>query len=208
MNFINYEVSFLLQSVLITIPGLLTPGPVMAITIERGTRSPHAGAFVTAGHFIVELPFVVLLYFGLGRFAKEPAVRFILGFTGGIFLIYLAWKTFRNRRMVSAPGSKIASSAFTAGMVMTLANPFLLLWWGTVGSSLLIRSMEFGPMVTILFYVLHISMNFIWLYLLSFLSYKGYTILGSGYRFAVAIICGVLLSGFGIYFVVTAFRIA
>jgi len=207
MNYMNPEVSFLIQSVMLTIPGLITPGPVTAVAVERGSISPHAGAFITLGHAVIELPLVLLLFFGLARFTKEPLVRFILAFAGGAFLFYLGWKAFRTRNIQSGKTSGIFSSSFTAGMFMTLANPFLLLWWGTIGGTLILRSMELGTLVGIMFYVLHISVNFIWLYLLSFLSYKGYTLLGRGYRFAVAIVCGVILSGFGGYFIITAFKI-
>ena len=199
-------VSFLIQSVLITLPGLFTPGPVTAITVERGTVSPHAGAFVTMGHGIVELPLVILLFMGLGRFTGDSTVRVILASAGGVFLLYMAWKTFRSstHHVKSAAAFK---SSFTAGMFMTLANPFLLLWWGTVGSSLIIRGIELGITAGILFYVFHISVNYIWFYFLSFLSFKGYMIMGRGYRIAVSIVCGGILSGFGIYFIISAFKI-
>ncbi|HOP61855.1 MAG TPA: LysE family transporter [Spirochaetota bacterium] len=196
-----------MQSVLITIPGLITPGPVMAVTVERGTKSPHAGAFVTLGHVTVELPFVILLFAGLGKFTKEPRLRIILSLAGSIFLFYLAWKTFRARNVKRTPSAGVYSSSFLAGAMMTLANPFLLLWWGTVGSMLIIRSIELGPAVSVLFYVCHGVSNIIWLYFLSWLSYEGNLVIGKRYRYTVAFICGGILIGFGGYFIITAFKI-
>jgi len=204
---ISPVISFLIQSLLITLPGLFTPGPVTAITVERGIVSPHAGAFITMGHGVVELPFVILLFMGLGRFTGYSTVRVILAFAGGVFLLYMAWKTFRSRNLLSSKSAGAFKSSFSAGMFMTIANPFLLLWWGTVGSTLILRGIELGIAASVLFYVFHIAVNFIWFYFLSFLSFKGYMIMGSGYRFAVSIICGGILSGFGVYFIITAFKI-
>ncbi|HPR74345.1 MAG TPA: LysE family transporter [Spirochaetota bacterium] len=207
MSDISPVISFLFQSVLITLPGLFTPGPVTAITVERGTVSPHAGAFVTMGHGVVELPFVILLFTGLGRFTGYSSVRVVLALAGGAFLLYMAWKTFRSRNALPVKSAGAFRSSFSAGMFMTIANPFLLLWWGTVGSTLIFRAIEFGAAASVLFYVFHISANFIWFYILSFLSFKGYMIMGRVYRFAVSIICGGILSGFGVYFIITAFKI-
>jgi hypothetical protein len=78
MSDISPVISFLIQSVVITLPGLFTPGPVTAITVERGTVSPHAGAFVTMGHGVVELPFVIFLFAGLGRFTGYSSVRVLV----------------------------------------------------------------------------------------------------------------------------------
>ena len=200
-------VSFLIQSVLITIPGLLTPGPVMAVTIEHGTRSPHAGAFITLGHGVVELPLVLLLFLGLGKFASEPCVRSILALIGGIFLVYTAWKTFRTRNMAPLSAAKVSGASFTAGIVLTLANPFFLLWWATIGGALIMRSNELGVAVSVLFYALHFISNFIWLYLISYTSYTGHSVLGNRYRHVVSVICGATLFIFGGYFMITAAEI-
>ncbi|HOP63385.1 MAG TPA: LysE family transporter [Spirochaetota bacterium] len=207
MTDLKPAITFIFQSVLITIPGLLTPGPVMAVTIERGTKSPHAGVFVTLGHVAVELPLVVLLFLGLEKFTKEPCLRFILALAGSIFLFYLAWKTFRVRNMTGTPSAGVYSSSFVAGALMTLANPFLLLWWGTIGSVLILRSMELGLAVSVLFYVFHVLSNIIWLYFLSWLSYEGNIVIGRRYRYFVAIICGGILLVFGGYFIITALKI-
>lgn len=201
------EVSFLIQSVIITIPGLLTPGPVMAITIEKGTGSPHAGAFVTLGHAIVELPLVILLFLGLGKSAGSPHVRIVLSLIGGFYLMLMAWKTFRSRNMPVPHTANITGSASLAGFFMTLVNPFFIFWWATIGSALILRSIELGNVVSILFYSLHICTNFCWFYFISFMSYKGYTLFGTGYRFVVSIISGSILLIFGVYFLITAYKI-
>ncbi|HPS57800.1 MAG TPA: LysE family transporter [Spirochaetota bacterium] len=207
MNDFNASSAFIVQSLIVTIPGLLTPGPVMAITIEKGTGSPHAGAFITMGHAVVEIPLVILLFMGLGRFSTLPLVRFTLALTGGFYLLYMAWKTFSSRN-TSMPRTGMATgSAFTAGILMTLANPFFMFWWATIGSALIVRSLELGIVVSVLFYSLHITTNFIWLYFISYMSNKGHAFFGARYRYIVSILSGAILLFFGGYFLLTAFKI-
>ena len=199
--------SFLVQSVIITLPGLLAPGPLMAITIEKGTGSPHAGAFVTFGHAIVEIPFVILLFMGLGRISGLNTVRVILSFAGGVYLLYMAWKTFLSRNMAIPREVRITGTAFMSGIFMTLANPFFIFWWATIGSALISRSLELGVVVSFMFYSLHIITNFCWFYFISFMSFKGHKLFGTGYRFFVSIISGSILLIFGGYFLLTAYKI-
>lgn len=206
MHFMSLEITFLIQSVLITIPGLLTPGPVMAVTIEKGTESPYAGALVTLGHGVVEVPLVILLFFGYGKFTGIPVLRFLLALSGGIFLIYMALKTFKSGRIETSSTGKTAGSAFMAGVIMTIANPFFIIWWATIGSALIVRSTELGPPVSVMFYILHFTSNFIWLLFLSYLSYKGFSLLGRRYKTVVSVICGGILLFFGGYFLLTAIK--
>ncbi|MDY6966328.1 MAG: LysE family transporter [Halobacteriota archaeon] len=44
----------------------MAPGPVTAVTIGEGSKSPHAGAFVAIGHGIVEFPLMIAIFYGFG----------------------------------------------------------------------------------------------------------------------------------------------
>jgi threonine/homoserine/homoserine lactone efflux protein len=47
--------AFLLEAVLISLSGVIAPGPVTAVTVSKGTKSPHAGAIIALGHGIESL---------------------------------------------------------------------------------------------------------------------------------------------------------
>jgi len=50
---------FLLEAALISLSGVLAPGPMTAVTVGEGTRSPHAGAWIAVGHGIIEIPLMI-----------------------------------------------------------------------------------------------------------------------------------------------------
>jgi len=58
--------AFLLEAVLISLSGVMAPGPVTAVAVSKGTKSPHVGALIALGHSIN--PFILLLeeYAGWG----------------------------------------------------------------------------------------------------------------------------------------------
>ena len=59
--------AFLLETVLISLSGVMMPGPITAVSIGKGSESPHAGAKIAVGHGIVEFPLIAAFFFGLGR---------------------------------------------------------------------------------------------------------------------------------------------
>lgn len=58
--------TFLIGAVFISLTGVMAPGPVTAVTIGEGSKSPHAGAFVAIGHGIVEFPLMIAIFYGFG----------------------------------------------------------------------------------------------------------------------------------------------
>lgn len=62
--------TFLFEAVLISLSGVLAPGPITAVTIGKGKESPHAGAFVAIGHGIVEFPLIISIFYGFGYLLK------------------------------------------------------------------------------------------------------------------------------------------
>ena len=54
-------ISFLVEAVLISLTGVLAPGPITVATMVAGTRRPHAGALVALGHAVVEFPLMILV---------------------------------------------------------------------------------------------------------------------------------------------------
>lgn len=58
--------AFLLEASLISLSGVMAPGPLTTVTVGKGSRSPHAGGLVAIGHGIVEFPLMIFIFYGLG----------------------------------------------------------------------------------------------------------------------------------------------
>jgi len=67
--------AFLLEAVLISLSGVIAPGPVTAVTVGKGTKSPHAGAIIALGHGVVEIPLVILILYGFGDILKITYIK-------------------------------------------------------------------------------------------------------------------------------------
>jgi len=195
---------FLLQVVLISLSGVMAPGPVTAVTLGKGNGSPHAGALISLGHGAVEFPLMVALFYGFGAILKFPYVKGIIALFGGALILLMGVGMLRdmNRREVRAKGEN--HSSFMAGVLLSAGNPYFILWWATIGITLIMRSVGFGILGFLIFALVHWLCDFTWLYFLSALSYRGGKFFGRRFQRIIFGVCGILLLFFGGVFIVDA----
>ena len=192
---------FLFQAIIISLSGVMAPGPITAATVGSGTRSPHAGALVAFGHGIVEFPLMIFIYFGLGYVLGLEYVKIVIFFLGGGFLIFMGTDMLRNLKHIEAGIAGKADAPLAAGILLSLGNAYFLVWWATVGATLISKAVAFGLLGFLVFAVVHWSCDFIWFYILSAVSYKGGNLLGVKFQKAVFGMCGVFLLIFGVKFI-------
>jgi threonine/homoserine/homoserine lactone efflux protein len=193
---------FLVTAVVISLSGVMAPGPITAATLAAGTRSRHAGALIALGHLVVELPLILLLVAGIGVFLQSGGVKAGVGLAGGAFLLAMGLQLLLSLRATdSAPETSPQRHPFWSGVVLTGANPYFLIWWATVGLTLTSRAMEFGLFALGLFALVHWLCDLSWLEVLSLAGFKGAQAFGQRSQKMVSGVCGVLLFGFGLKFV-------
>ena len=190
-------VLFLVQVIIISLSGVLAPGPITAVVLGAGAKSPHAGALVAIGHGIIELPLMALIYFGLGDILSSGPVRGVIFTLGGIFLLVLGVDMLRSIKNTAAVKKTDQTKPLAAGIVLSLGNAYFLIWWATVGASLISKAVTFGLIGVLLFAVIHWLCDLVWLYLLSAVSYKGGAVLGIRFQQTVFAVCGCFLLFFG-----------
>jgi threonine/homoserine/homoserine lactone efflux protein len=196
---------FLLQAVLISLSGVMAPGPLTAVVVGKGARSARAGAAIAVGHGIVEFPLMALLVVGLAPFFTHPVFAAWVGLAGGLVLLWMGVDLVRTMRRPAANGpARRETSALMAGVLMTAGNPYFLVWWATVGATLVLRAWGFGLWRFALFAVIHWSLDLVWYFLLSAASHRGTRLLGDRFRVGVSLASGALLLYFGVRFVADA----
>ena len=193
--------SFLFQAVLISLSGVMSPGPLTAVTIGKGTDSPHSGALIAIGHGIVEFPLMALIYFGLGSLLKNDNVKMLTFLLGGLFLLIMGIGMLKNINNIEITSSSYAKSSILSGLLLSSGNPYFLVWWATVGSALISQSIEFGILGFLIFTILHWLCDFIWLYFLSALSFNGGKFFGKIFQKVAFGFCGILLLFFSCKFI-------
>lgn len=196
-------------SLLIGFSGAMMPGPVSAMAVTEGARRGFwAGPLLTLGHALAELTIVVGLALGLGRVLALPFVSALIGLLGGTFLLWMGYSIIRDTRrgMVSlelAPAEAQGMARFGlvgAGLLTSVANPYWVLWWATIGAGYVVFSLQASIAGLLAFYLGHILSDLSWNSLLSFLVASGRHRLHEGIYRRVLIACGFFLMIFSLYF--------
>lgn len=194
----------LLASVfVISLSGALMPGPMFATVLAKSYRSPWAGAQASMGHAVVEVPLILLIYFGAASFFDQAIVRFILGVLGGGMVVWMGFGMFRARKSISSGQKDTRYNAFAAGIILSAGNPFFILWWATVGALLVLQAAEFGSGGLWALILTHWSTDLVWLSIVSGLVYKTHRLWAPAFQTAVFTLCSLLLIGFGGWFIVS-----
>ncbi len=195
-------IGFILMIVGISLSGVMAPGPITAATLAAGVRSRHAGAWICAGHVLVELPLILLMAAGLGTFLRPPGIRAGIALVGGVLLLLLGLQLLANaRKSATEAVDPVERHPFWIGVVLSGANPYFILWWATVGLTLTSRAMQFGVFALGLFALIHWLCDLGWLEILSFGGFKGSQAFGGRSQTVISVICAVMLLGFGVKFI-------
>jgi threonine/homoserine/homoserine lactone efflux protein len=193
--------------VVISLSGVTMPGPMFAVTLAKSYKSPWAGVWVSLGHAVIEVPLIVLIYFGFARFFQNEIVQLVLSILGGGMIIWFGIGMFHARRQVIGQGKDLPYNAFTAGILMSGLNPFFLLWWATVGSMLIMRFLAFGMSGLTAFTLTHWLCDLVWLSFVSVLIYKTHGLWGVRFQEWLFIACSLLLVGFGGWFLISGIQL-
>src|SRR5512136_1398579 len=115
----------------------MAPGAITAATIAAGTKSRHAGGLIAVGHAVVEFPLMFLILAGIGVLFESAAAKTVIGLVGGLFLLWMGVQMLRDLRKESAVSAENSShSPLVTGIILSVSNPYFLLWWATVGLAL------------------------------------------------------------------------
>lgn len=196
--------TFIVQVIIISLSGVMAPGPMTAVTIGKGSSSPHAGVMIALGHGVIEFPLMLAIFFGLGYLFKFNYVKPSIALIGGLLLLYMSIGMFQSLKIKNETTYNSKNSSFSAGIFLSAGNPYFLIWWATVGATIILQSVEFGIIGLFLFAVVHWTCDLIWLYFLSALSYNGGKFFGKYFQKISFVICALLLLFFSAKFIFDA----
>lgn len=196
---------FLFEVLVISLSGVMAPGPVTAAAIGMGARSRFAGSLIALGHGVIEFPLIILIVLGAGRVLALSAAQIGIGLAGGIILLIMGVGMLRELGSAEQSEGRLAGGTpVLTGVLLTATQPYFLLWWATVGLALASRAADLGIWAFVLFAMVHWLCDFVWLSILSWTSFKGATVLGPRIMRIVLMVCALALAGFGVYFVFRA----
>jgi threonine/homoserine/homoserine lactone efflux protein len=200
--------AFLFKVILISISGVVSPGPVTTVTITMGVRNKHAGSLIGIGHGLLEIPLMVLIVLGADKLLAARPFQIVVGLAGGVVLIWMAIQMFKDsgRPIQQTPVASTGRGPVATGFMLSAGNPFFLIWWGTIGLGLAIQAKTLGVLAFVLFTITHIACDIVWLEALSQTSFRGAKLLGEKSFAMVLRVCGAALLYFAATFIWTAAR--
>jgi threonine/homoserine/homoserine lactone efflux protein len=204
LEFITDFYVFLASVLLISLSGVLLPGPLFAITIRKASKSKTAGALIAVGHGIVEFPLMFLIFFVLSQFDIPSIVQVAVGLVGGFLMIYIGVQAFRNRHKQEEATAGLKRDSVLAGAWTTAANAGFILWWLTIGTTLILNAKLFGLLGFSVFAGVHWLVDFSWYTVVALLIFKSQRFWTERTRMGITIFCVAVFIGFGAYFMGSA----
>ena len=199
----NQIIEFAVTVILISASGVMAPGPLFAANIAYGLRDGgKAGIKMAVGHTIVELPLVILLGVGVFSFEIFPEFRTLISILGAIILFVFAGIQIKTTLQMKKTTFNLKHNAVLTGITLSALNPFFIIWWLSVGFKLISDAMliwTFAGIVIV--FLLHIWMDFVWLYSIAYLSSKSSKIISNRNYKILMIGLSSMLIYFGISFI-------
>jgi len=200
-------------SFVLALSGVLTPGPLLTITISESMRRGFiTGPLLILGHGILELTLIVAIVNGLGTFLRKGPVVGTVAIIGGLVLLWMGWKMVKETKGVYlsfkerlVEGSKTLHPVWS-GILVSLSNPYWTIWWATIGLGYMMTAMEYGLMGLVVFFVGHISADFLWFGLVSYGVSTGRKVLSDKLYQGITMCCGFFLILFGFWFLTVGVR--
>ena len=195
---------FLAMVAFVSLSGVIMPGPVFAATVAKGYSDLKAGLKIAAGHAVIEIPLIAAIFLGFDTVLNDPNVFALVGVVGGLLLLYMGAEMVRSRERLVRGNAEVRYSSFTAGILTTIANPYFILWWATVGAALITGAVQFGLIMLPVFAIVHISCDFGWNHFVSVTVFKSRGLWSEKRHHYLFAISGVIMLFFAVYFITSS----
>jgi len=209
-------------SFMVALTGAMVPGPLLTYTIIKSAQSRGRGylmgAWIIAGHALLEMVIIFALLLGFSFVLKNQMVVKGIGLAGGILLVWFGASIIRDilRRRISttfideANGtqssqtsnpSRTISNPVIGGIFISMANPYWWIWWVTIGFAFILEfniSFENWPRL-LAFFLGHEAGDLAWYLVVSTLAFFGLRHLNRKIYYSILALCGLFMIAFGIY---------
>lgn len=200
--------AFLGLVAVISLSGVLLPGPMTAATIVKSYNDRWAGAKVAVGHAVVEMPLLGLIAIGSTFILDENSgLIVVIGLLGGAYLLFLGSTILLDKGFIreeEEAEERFSRNAFTIGIVTTLLNPAFHVWWITIGVFLVTQATEYGLVILLVFAAVHWLTDLGWGLAISFGIQKVKQFYASRAKEVIRYVCAAIILVFGGYFAISS----
>lgn len=128
-----------------------SPGPLLTLVLSQTLRHGfREGAKIAATPLLTDIPIILATTFLITSVANVRLLLGLISLVGGLFVIYLAWETFRTEQVQVTIQEESPRSLLKGAMVNAL-SPHPYLFWITVGAPTIVRGWQIAPLAAFLF---------------------------------------------------------
>lgn len=217
-------VGLFVTAFIVGLSGAMMPGPLLTVIIgETARHGIIAAPLIILGHITLELLLVGALVMGLAGFLNSSASQWVAIF-GGFFMLWMGWNmvrdvfggriSFPTRDPVAEGAAEpepplpvnnesgwIRGKLIITGVFISLANPYWILWWVTVGLGYVTLAAKSGTIGIASFFSGHAFSDFAWYIMVGAVVSGGRKFFNDAVYRGVLVACGVFLFGLGGYFI-------
>ncbi len=209
-------------SFVVALTGAMAPGPLLTYTIIKSAQSRGRGylmgAWIIAGHALLEMGIIFALLLGFSFVLKNPVVVKGIGLIGGVILIWFGVSIILDvmRRRISTTfleesdggqtpltdtSTRAIGNPVMGGVLISMANPYWWIWWVTIGFAFILEfNISFTNWPRLLaFFLGHEAGDLAWYLAVSTLAYFGLRHLNRKIYYAILALCGLFMIAFGLY---------
>jgi threonine/homoserine/homoserine lactone efflux protein len=197
-----------ISAYIIGFSGALAPGPLLSVTVNDSfQRGIKAGPQLITGHAILEAVTVLAVAGGLTLLVQNGIVYGVIAFVGGTFIAWMGWQFAKGaitktiHLELEAKTEKNKYGPLLVGAMTSLANPYFVLWWLTVGAGYVVMALRFGFPGLLAFYFGHILADYTWYTAVSAAVAGGRRYINQAIYRGVVFCCGLFMLGMAAWFV-------
>jgi len=184
--------------------GAMIPGPLFLYTFSQSLKKDMAvGLRIALGHILIEAMFVALIFFGFKKYLSSEVFMQTVATIGGIGLIGMGLILLRGVKHMSLEvkeGIDFDYGSVIGGAFFSIISPGFLIWWTTIGFSVIMQSLLYGAIGITMLALGHWLADLGWHWFVSYFVHRGKCYLkDNAYHGMIRLLSGVLIV-MGIYF--------
>ena len=129
-------------------------------------------------------------------------MQVVLSLAGGGMIGWMGVGMYLDRAKVVHEGKDLPYPTVVAGIVMSVINPFFLLWWATAGSLLVLKFTAYGAGGLIILIAVHWICDLVWLSFVSVFINRTHHFMGKRFQEWLFVATSLFLLAFGLRFII------
>lgn len=132
--------TYLVVGSIFGLAGGFSPGPTLTVVVSQTLRfGVLDGVKVAIAPALTDAPIILVAVLLVGQLAKFQPVLGVISLFGAVFLLYLAFESFRVRG-IEIEETPVEPRSIRKGFIVNLFNPHPYMFWFVIGAPKLIEA--------------------------------------------------------------------